>query len=181
MLRLKPEWKGNPSEHFRCDNGFNFLFPQACLVHMGLESRYEHRSLLDLLKLGELQLGFFFDPSVQVHLLKWLGTCQQIKTKQNIGIIFPSKLHVVNAISLPHPTLNSVFFDLSIFLLLLGFPSLQADGLATANFQSTPPPPPPKSKPYENSNSRNSSEVGKLERTLELSQLLLGWCYLKLV
>ncbi|XP_043392159.1 dedicator of cytokinesis protein 5 isoform X2 [Chelonia mydas] len=39
------------------------------------------------------------------------------------------------------------------------FPSLQADGLATANFQSTPPPPPPKSKPYENSNSRNSSEV----------------------
>ncbi|XP_043358891.1 dedicator of cytokinesis protein 5 isoform X2 [Dermochelys coriacea] len=39
------------------------------------------------------------------------------------------------------------------------FPSLQADGLATANFQSTPPPPPPKSKPYENSNSRNSLEV----------------------
>uniref|UniRef100_A0A452H2G0 Uncharacterized protein n=1 Tax=Gopherus agassizii TaxID=38772 RepID=A0A452H2G0_9SAUR len=73
------------------------------------------------------------------------------------------------------------------------FPSLQTDGLATANFQSTPPPPPPKSKPYENSNSRNSLEVGKLELTLfwkraleqatpvELSQLLLGWCYLKLV
>ncbi|XP_030407878.1 dedicator of cytokinesis protein 5 isoform X2 [Gopherus evgoodei] len=39
------------------------------------------------------------------------------------------------------------------------FPSLQTDGLATANFQSTPPPPPPKSKPYENSNSRNSLEV----------------------
>uniref|UniRef100_K7FID4 Dedicator of cytokinesis 5 n=1 Tax=Pelodiscus sinensis TaxID=13735 RepID=K7FID4_PELSI len=39
------------------------------------------------------------------------------------------------------------------------FPSLQADGLATANFQSTPPPPPPKSKPYENSNSRNSVEI----------------------
>ncbi|XP_029820427.1 dedicator of cytokinesis protein 5 [Manacus vitellinus] len=33
------------------------------------------------------------------------------------------------------------------------FPSLQADGLAT------PPPPPPKSKPYENSNPRNSVEV----------------------
>nr|XP_032651218.1 dedicator of cytokinesis protein 5 isoform X4 [Chelonoidis abingdonii] len=39
------------------------------------------------------------------------------------------------------------------------FPSLQTDGLATANFQSTPPPPPPKSKPYENSNSWNSLEV----------------------
>uniref|UniRef100_A0A8C8SEJ3 Dedicator of cytokinesis 5 n=1 Tax=Pelusios castaneus TaxID=367368 RepID=A0A8C8SEJ3_9SAUR len=46
------------------------------------------------------------------------------------------------------------------------FPSLQADGLATANLQSTPPPPPPKSKPYENSNSRNSVEVRKLELTL---------------
>lgn len=39
------------------------------------------------------------------------------------------------------------------------FPSLQADGLATAGLQSTPPPPPPKSKPYENSNPRNSVEV----------------------
>ncbi|NXK54071.1 DOCK5 protein, partial [Chauna torquata] len=39
------------------------------------------------------------------------------------------------------------------------FPSLQADGLSTASLQSTPPPPPPKSKPYENSNPRNSVEV----------------------
>nr|XP_020668233.1 dedicator of cytokinesis protein 5 [Pogona vitticeps] len=39
------------------------------------------------------------------------------------------------------------------------FPSLQTDGLATPNLQSTPPPPPPKCKPYENSNSRNSGEV----------------------
>ncbi|PKU30056.1 hypothetical protein llap_19640 [Limosa lapponica baueri] len=44
---------------------------------------------------------------------------------------------------------------------LIGFPSLQADGLATASLQSTPPPPPPKSKPYENSNQRNSAEVRK--------------------
>nr|XP_034994667.1 dedicator of cytokinesis protein 5 isoform X3 [Zootoca vivipara] len=35
------------------------------------------------------------------------------------------------------------------------FPSLQADGLATLNLQSTPPPPPPKC----NSSSRNSAEV----------------------
>ncbi|KAK2513113.1 Dock5 [Columba guinea] len=39
------------------------------------------------------------------------------------------------------------------------FPSLQADGLAAGSLQSTPPPPPPKSKPYENSNPRNSVEV----------------------
>ncbi|OXB74830.1 UNVERIFIED_CONTAM: hypothetical protein H355_000090 [Colinus virginianus] len=39
------------------------------------------------------------------------------------------------------------------------FPSLQSDGLSAASLQSTPPPPPPKSKPYENSNPRNSVEV----------------------
>lgn len=39
------------------------------------------------------------------------------------------------------------------------FPSLQSDGLPAASLQSTPPPPPPKSKPYENSNPRNSVEV----------------------
>ncbi|KAL7981409.1 hypothetical protein Chor_002305 [Crotalus horridus] len=39
------------------------------------------------------------------------------------------------------------------------FPSLQADGLTTVNLQSSPPPPPPKCKPYENSSSRNSTEL----------------------
>lgn len=54
---------------------------------------------------------------------------------------------------------------MSCLSVLLGFPSLQSDGLPAASLQSTPPPPPPKSKPYENSNPRNSVEVRKWELT----------------
>lgn len=77
-----------------------------------------------------------------------------------------------------------LLFLLSL-LLFPGFPSLQADGLAT------PPPPPPKNKPYESSTPRNSVEVRKWELTafwraalgqeapVEFSKLFLGWCCLK--
>uniref|UniRef100_A0A8C9G5T3 Dedicator of cytokinesis 5 n=1 Tax=Pavo cristatus TaxID=9049 RepID=A0A8C9G5T3_PAVCR len=52
-------------------------------------------------------------------------------------------------------------YEKVFFTFICSFPSLQSDGLPAAGLQSTPPPPPPKSKPYENSNPRNSAEVRK--------------------
>lgn len=67
ILRLRPRLKGNPSARCRCANGFHFLFSQACVFHISLDSVAEDGVLLNL---REIQLWLYSDTSIQVSLLK---------------------------------------------------------------------------------------------------------------